>query len=142
MHKSRKVKRKAIVNKIACFRFSAFRLLACFVLCLLVFKLKNRLLTVGERENMTTNIKAILKKYNLINDNIYEDNLDNLTEKQTEKITDILVIYDENLSVKKQFDFLSACYELNALNNSNEYITYRLDDTLYLTAQKALNEFT
>lgn len=90
---------------------------------------------------MTTEIKAILKKYNLINDNIYEDNLDYLTEKQAEKITDILVIYDENISVKKQFDFLSACYELNKLNNANEYLTYILDDTLYLTTQKAINEF-
>ena len=90
---------------------------------------------------MTNEIKAILNKYNLLIDNVYQDNLDFLNAKQDAELIDILVINDYDLSVKKQFDFLSACYELNELNNNTEYLTYILDDTLYLTTQKAINEF-
>lgn len=92
---------------------------------------------------MTQEVKNILEKYDILQDNLYEDNLDFLSEEEKAKLTDILIIYEE-FTRDTQIKLLMCANELNALNNDTLYLTYTLNtddyEFLYLTTLHVVNE--
>lgn len=86
---------------------------------------------------MRKDIEKILSKYDLLTENIFEDNLDNI---DTSKLTDILIIFD-NATSEQQIRCLNCANELNTIKNRDTlYLTYTLaNNETYLTTLNIVN---
>lgn len=86
---------------------------------------------------MRKDIENILTKYDLLSDNIFKDNFDNVN---TSELTDILIIFD-NATSEQQIKCLNCANELNTIKNRDTlYLTYTLaNNETYLTTLNVVN---
>ena len=86
---------------------------------------------------MNEKIKAILTKYDLLDNNEIGVNFDYTDEIQN----DVLIISDD-LSDVNMITFLACCNDLNDTITDTIYFYYKCDEFLYIATKNAIDLFT